>query len=178
MEAGLLIGVDGGWINQGGGSVIYRHAPKDRTVASLPDSRSLWDAIWENRHGVLGFAHSHPGTGRPSPSPTDLTTFAAVEAALGKRLLWWIASEDRWVCVYWTENSSSGSYISVDTDVEPRWLPELRAMSCYVECSFPGCCEPYVSRGRCEVHKNEPDDCACRAGAPFHTDDRCPGFRE
>jgi hypothetical protein len=46
------------------------------------------------------------------------------------------------------------------------------------ECAFPGCNMPCVERSaHCEQHRNEPDDCVCHAGAPFHTDERCSGFR-
>jgi hypothetical protein len=47
------------------------------------------------------------------------------------------------------------------------------------ECSFPGCKLPRTGRhgDHCETHKHEPNDCACRAGVPFHTDERCGGYR-
>jgi len=60
----------------------------------IPDSRSLWEAIWENRDRVAGVAHSHPGSGIPQPSYTDETTFDAIEAGLGKRLWWPIITVD------------------------------------------------------------------------------------
>lgn len=74
---------------------IFWHEPPGRSMVAIPDSRTLWEALWENRERVLGFAHSHPGRGEPSPSHEDLTTFAAVERALGRPLAWWIVSEDR-----------------------------------------------------------------------------------
>ena len=87
MEAGVLLDWDG--------KPIYWHLPKGRSVAYLPDSRDLWDVIWENRKNISGFAHSHPGSGLPSPSHTDLTTFSGIELAIGRRLDWWIISSDR-----------------------------------------------------------------------------------
>lgn len=86
MEAGVVIGLDG--------QPIYWHLPENRSVAYLPDSQKLWDVIWENRNNILGYAHSHPGGGTPGPSHEDITTFSAIELALGKRLKWWIISQD------------------------------------------------------------------------------------
>lgn len=74
------------------GQPLHWHLPPGRSVGGLPDSRSLWDVIWENRTNISGIAHSHPGSGKPGPSQTDVTTFAAIEAALGARLDWWIVS--------------------------------------------------------------------------------------
>jgi hypothetical protein len=80
MEAGLVF--------DGQGAPIHWHTPPDRTGVALPDSRALWEVLWENRHRLGGVAHTHPFCGPPAPSVTDLTTFAAVEAGLGQRLLW------------------------------------------------------------------------------------------
>lgn len=93
IEAGVLVDLDC--------NPIFWHLPKDRTGGSLPDSRELWDQIWNNRDRVLGFAHTHPGSGRPEPSYEDVTTFAAIEMALGKRLVWWIVSSDSYVDMCW-----------------------------------------------------------------------------
>lgn len=93
-EAGVLIDRNG--------KPIYWHLPDNRSIALLPDSHELWDQIWRNRRRLLGFAHSHPGCGIPGPSHEDITTFAAIESALGKRLIWWIVSEDAVVELVWT----------------------------------------------------------------------------
>lgn len=85
LEAGVVV-------LKGGG--LFWHVPGDRTAGSLPDSRALWDVFWENRDLVEGFAHSHPGKGIPGPSHTDITTFEAVERGLGRKLKWWIITED------------------------------------------------------------------------------------
>jgi hypothetical protein len=58
------------------------------SAGSVSDSRRLWDEIWENREIVGGVAHTHPWVGPTQPSDMDVTTFKAVEAGLGKRLLW------------------------------------------------------------------------------------------
>lgn len=74
IEVGVVIGLDF--------RPRYWHLPPGRTAGSIPDTRSLWDVLWEQRADVAGFAHSHPGSGVPGPSHTDVTTFAAIEAGL------------------------------------------------------------------------------------------------
>jgi hypothetical protein len=80
---------------------IYWHEPTGRNPGYLPDSRTLWDVFWENRDRVWGFAHSHPGSGRTSYSHEDVTTFAAVEAAMGKSLHWPIITADQEFFAFW-----------------------------------------------------------------------------
>lgn len=71
---------------------VYWHAPPGRTAVEIPDDVALWDVLWQNRARLVGVAHTHPGGGVPAPSGTDLATFAAVERALGRPLLWWIVN--------------------------------------------------------------------------------------
>jgi hypothetical protein len=92
-EAGVLIDIHN--------EPIYWHLPNGRSQCHLPDSHELWNMIWENRHIVRGFAHSHPGSGSPLPSDTDITTFKAIESGLGKRLRWWITSDDSLAILEW-----------------------------------------------------------------------------
>jgi hypothetical protein len=110
------------------GRPIFWHVPAERTTASLPDSRALWDVLWEHREDVSGFAHTHPGAGVPGPSLTDVTTFAAIEAGLGRRLDWWIASEDALVVVRWV-GPDELSYQRFAIDEEPTWAEALREAS-------------------------------------------------
>lgn len=72
------------------------HVPPGRSGVSIPDSPDLWEQLWKNRAILEGFAHSHPGAGVAAcnPSLTDVTTFDAIERALGKTLKWWICSFD------------------------------------------------------------------------------------
>lgn len=70
------------------GVPIFWHVPPDRSCAALPDSRTLWEILWDNRNTLGGVAHTHPWYCAANPSTTDLTTFAAIEAGLGKRLVW------------------------------------------------------------------------------------------
>lgn len=104
---------------------VFWHLPAGRTGGSLPDSRKLWDVLWELRKEVtLGVAHSHPGFGVPGPSWTDITTFAAVELGLGRRLAWPIITMDHVAIVRWTgpgKHDYKGELAE-----EFSWVPELR----------------------------------------------------
>ena len=85
-EAAVVLDMDG--------KALYWHAPSGRSSAYIPDSQTLWDVMWENRAKIYGLAHVHPGGGVQAPSLEDITTFSAVEEALGKKLDWWIATYD------------------------------------------------------------------------------------
>jgi hypothetical protein len=112
------------------GQPLHWHLPEGRSAGSLPDSRTLWEVLWDafKADTLLGFAHSHPGTGVPGPSYSDVTTFAAVEAALGKRLDWWITSSDHVVLLRWAGPDKT-SYSATLVAEEPVWLIELRRLS-------------------------------------------------
>lgn len=119
VETGVLVAKNG--------QPILWHVPEGRSAAYLPDSRGLWKAIWEHRENVLGFAHSHPGSGQPGPSSEDLSTFEAVEAALGRRLKWWICSSDQLIECNWED--ATGTYFRHRIIEEPQWLGRLRWLS-------------------------------------------------
>jgi hypothetical protein len=122
MEAGVVI--------DRAGLPLYWHMPEGRTWGSLPDSALLWDVLWTRRHEVAGFAHSHPGQGAPAASHEDVTTFAAIEAALGRRLDWWITSEDElWVVRLAEHAGRESGYRASRVDSPPGWLAPLRAAS-------------------------------------------------
>jgi len=70
------------------GQVIFWHLPPDRSQGAIPDSKDLWSILWETRECLGGVAHTHPWDGESWMSHTDVTTFAAIEAGLGKRLIW------------------------------------------------------------------------------------------
>jgi proteasome lid subunit RPN8/RPN11 len=120
MEAGVVVDKDG--------QPIFWHEPEGRSVAYLPDSRTLWQVIWDNRENIMGVAHSHPGGGRPGPSWEDVTTFSAIELALGKRLEWWIITTDQVVVVRWF-GPDKYDYGIFDADGELIWLDKLRKIS-------------------------------------------------
>jgi len=122
MEAGVLVDFEG--------KPLFWHIPPDRTAGSLPDNRTFWEIIWANRNHIWGFAHSHPGSGVPGPSWEDITTFAGIEIALGRRLVWWITSEDRLATILW---AGPGKYDYVlfpsFPATEVSWLAKLREYS-------------------------------------------------
>lgn len=120
MEVGVVIDHDN--------KPIFWHLPEGRHGGALPDSRTLWDVLWDNRDLISGFAHSHPGGGVPGPSHTDVTTFAAIESALGKRLSWWITSETHLIVAWW-RGPDRLSYIGDIIVSEPPWASELRRRS-------------------------------------------------
>lgn len=121
MEAGVLLDLQG--------AATYWHLPPGRTAGGLPDSQELWDVLWANRENVSGFAHSHPGSGTPGPSYTDVTTFAAVEAGLGRRLDWWITTSDSVAMFRWI-GPHRLDYAPVGVDgADAAWVPELRRVS-------------------------------------------------
>lgn len=125
IEAGVVFGFDH--------EVIHWHLPENRTGGSLPDSRQLWDVLWENRLRVWGFAHTHPGSGSPVPSWEDLTTFAGIELGLGRRLIWPILSSDGFSNVLWNgpdKYTYAVQPLSPRFD-EPPWSEELRRHSNY-----------------------------------------------
>jgi hypothetical protein len=74
-EVCFLIGV--------GGSILWADASE--SPVALPDSRDRWEAIWELRHDLYEIAHSHP-VGPSAFSAEDLSTMAALDAALGRKL--------------------------------------------------------------------------------------------
>lgn len=122
MEAAVVVSLDG--------EPLCWHAPPGRSVAYLPDSRDLWEIIWEHRENLLGVAHSHPGSGRPGPSYEDVTTFAAIESALGRRLTWWITSRDVLVKLWWSGPDPLQYALQVqEDDAASKWIDELRRIS-------------------------------------------------
>jgi hypothetical protein len=129
IEAGVLLGLNN--------SVITWHTPNERSVVKLPESRDLWEIIYDNKDTVTGFAHTHPGDGSPGPSHTDITTFIAIENALGKHLNWFILSSDSQVlCLFDNEmNESPKDIITIeihDQDIiNMTWMSKLRELSHY-----------------------------------------------
>jgi hypothetical protein len=129
IEAGVLIGQNN--------SVLHWHTPNERSVGFIPDSRDLWQIIWDNKDSVTGFAHTHPGSGPPGPSSTDISTFIAVEKALGKHLNWFILSKDSQIlCLFDNPpHEPPSGIIIVDLNTEDTinmtWTDYLRELSHY-----------------------------------------------
>lgn len=122
--------IESGVIIDHKGLPIHWHMPTGRTSVSLPDSQLLWDEFWRYREYIAGFAHSHPGSGVPGPSYEDVTTFSAIERALGKKLQWWITSSDRVALVTWS-GPGKLDYTGGELLKTPPWVPELRHLSNY-----------------------------------------------
>jgi hypothetical protein len=127
-EAGVVIDIHG--------EPLHWHLPANRSMGSLPDSRSLWDVLWNAEMGgvLAGFAHSHPGDGPPHPSHEDLTTFQAIEDGLGRALKWWITSATGLALVdmrrcYGSSRTRSQPLVYLFSGIEPAWASELRRRS-------------------------------------------------
>jgi len=119
---------EAGVVLNSGGLPIYWHVPDGRTAGGLPDSRALWDVFWDNRNNLYGFAHSHPGSGVPGPSYSDVTSFAPIEEALGRRLEWPIITVDSVVVCRWV-GPDRLTYAPFVQAVAPGWVDELRKLS-------------------------------------------------
>lgn len=103
---------------------------KNGRTAAVDDDAEFWHMLWENKHRIKIVAHTHPGRGIPIPSHEDVTTFAAVEAALGRRLEWWIVSADSVTKHTWFGNGEmSYEDINIEMDTPPTWVDELRRRS-------------------------------------------------
>lgn len=133
MEAGVVVDLNG--------EALHWHLPEGRSGGSLPDhvaklpaseeafrKANLWYVFWDNRDSIKGFAHSHPGGGVPGPSYTDVTTFAAIEDALGQRLDWWITSDQAVVVCRWA-GPHRLTYQVERLAEDPSWVAELRRLS-------------------------------------------------
>jgi hypothetical protein len=120
LEAGVVINM--------AGEPVFWHTPPGRHAGGLPDSNELWEVLWDNRHNLYGVAHTHPGSGVPGPSYSDVTTFAAVEAALGRRHEWPILSADRMVVCSFV-GPHKLTYAPIVQTNEPAWVGELRRLS-------------------------------------------------
>lgn len=119
---------EAGVVLNSAGLPIYWHMPDGRTSGGLPDSRVLWDVFWQYRHDLYGFAHSHPGSGVPGPSFSDVTSFAPIEEALGRRLEWPIITSNAVVVCRWV-GPDRLTYAPFVQKVEPDWTDELRRLS-------------------------------------------------
>ena len=111
------------------GKIIHWHEPPNRSGGSIPDSRSLWEVLWENRDRLGGVAHTHPWNGVPGPSQTDVTTWAACEAALGKRLVWPIVTFTQEVHFIWCGPGTHDYRGLSSPDIRVDGVDELREKS-------------------------------------------------
>ena len=122
-EAAILINI---W-----GCGIFQHHPENASVIAIPDNKTFWDFIWENREQVAGIAHSHPGNGETWYSKEDMTTFAAIEESLGKRLYWPIVTSDSLSTFGWLGPNRYDYDLVKDHIDNNFWIDELRRISGY-----------------------------------------------
>ncbi len=122
MESAVIISLSG--------EPLYWHLPEGRTAGSIPDSRKLWDFVWENRNNILGIAHTHPGSGTPFPSWEDVTTFEGFELGLGTKLMWWIFTKDQGALFIKSGKKYNYAKTSLSKEIdEISWVQELRKYS-------------------------------------------------
>lgn len=100
------------------GEVLWSDASE--SPLALPDSRARWEAIWGHREVLAEIAHSHPA-GPDAFSGEDVTTMAALDVALGRRLRFSLVTP-------------GGYFLRGDGDaalpaVAPPWAARLRAES-------------------------------------------------
>ena len=88
--------------------------------ASIPDSRDRWQIIWDHRAEITEIAHSHPGNFLDFSSE-DLTTMQAIEAGLGRKLIWSIITQKGFL-------SRDDGKDTHRTD-SPWWLEFMRKLS-------------------------------------------------
>ena len=90
------------------------------STTSIPDSRERWQVIWDHRAEITEIAHSHPGDFLDF-SKEDLTTMQAVEAGLGRNLIWSIITKDGFL-------SRTDGIDTRRTD-SPWWVEFMRKLS-------------------------------------------------
>lgn len=113
------------------GEVLFWHEPAGRTAGSIPDDPDLWTRIWNARDVIGGHAHTHPWEGQALPSQEDLSTYHAIERALGRSLKWYVVTMNDVARVIIETHPTYKGFIGwtafmVDT---PAWVPQLRAKS-------------------------------------------------
>jgi hypothetical protein len=102
-----------------GGEVLWRDT--GGSAGALPDSRERWAAIWRLRDALAEIAHSHP-RGPLAFSTEDLTTMAAIDAALGRPLCYSVVTAEKVL-----RRTAGGA--TLEPDPEPTWAPALRVAS-------------------------------------------------
>ncbi len=103
-------------------SVLWADA--STSPVALPDSRARWEQIWRLREDIVEIAHTHPQGGLKF-SNEDLTTMAALDAALGRRLRYAIVTPDAMLRRHRNEDGDEDAVV----DAEPWWTALIRAAS-------------------------------------------------
>lgn len=113
------------------GKPLFWLGPNGCSAGATEDSHVLWQRIWDNRENLGGVAHTHPWVGHPSPSVTDITTWHAIERALGKRLVWPIVTMDQMTCFKRFERKDSDTYyqaVAWEHRYSTTWLNNVLEM--------------------------------------------------
>ncbi len=100
------------------GAVFHREA--STSPVAIPDARSRWEVIWENRERIGEIAHSHP-IGPLAFSEEDETTFSALTSALGRPLVFSVVAPNGMI-------RRQGDH-DERVECEPSWANELRLAS-------------------------------------------------
>ena len=106
-----------------GGAVLWSDASD--SPSAMPDSRSRWEAIWDNRDDLEEIAHSHPH-GPARFSQEDETTMSALISALGKAPRFSVVAPTKMIA---REANDAGNVQDVSVDPEPWWAALLRLAS-------------------------------------------------
>ncbi len=102
------------------GAILWSDA--SQSPVALPDSRARWEAIWRVRERLAEIAHTHP-VGPASFSTEDETTMDALDAALGRTLIYSVVTPDTMI----RRHTKDGPVHRVEH--EPWWTPLIRAAS-------------------------------------------------
>lgn len=95
---------------------------------SLPDSRDRWQVIWRLREHIVEIAHTHP-LGGAAFSSEDETTMAALNSALGRRLVYSVVTPTTMIRRSSNEQQSSEQEGDVVVEAEPWWTELIRVAS-------------------------------------------------
>ncbi len=105
-----------------GDSILWSDA--SRSPVALPDSRARWETIWAQRARIVEIAHTHP-LGGARFSNEDETTMAALDSALGRRLVYSVVTRRLML------RRTPGDEGPTDglVEVEPWWAALIRTAS-------------------------------------------------
>lgn len=100
---------------------IVLHEEASTSPIALPDARSRWERIWELRDEIVELSHSHP-LGPLGFSDVDESTMAALESALGKKIVFSVVAPEATVR---RDLDGKTSIVAV----EPPWAARMRELS-------------------------------------------------
>jgi hypothetical protein len=104
-----------------GGEILWSDASTSPVL--LPDSRDRWEAIWSRKDELAEIAHSHP-VGPLAFSHEDETTMAALDDALGRRLVFSVVAPNGRI----VRHADEANGVTIVQE-EPWWVALLRLAS-------------------------------------------------